>query len=82
MDWWLKTGSLKQKENTKQDQLHDNKETAGATGTSGIKGKLEKKHKYDDHYLQSGFTCVQWFQCTWCPLCIMLPNLRKQFHGS
>jgi hypothetical protein len=36
---WLKTGSLKKKENTNQNQLHDNKET----DTAGIKDKLQEK---------------------------------------
>jgi hypothetical protein len=40
MDRWLKTGSLKKKENTKQGQLHNNKEIGGATITSSIKEKL------------------------------------------
>jgi hypothetical protein len=31
MDRLLKTGSLKKKENTKQNKSHDNKETDGAT---------------------------------------------------
>jgi hypothetical protein len=42
MDCWLKTGSLKKKENTKKDQLHDNKETDATTSTSHITDKLQK----------------------------------------
>jgi hypothetical protein len=38
MNHWLKTGNLNKNENTKQGQLHDNKETIGTTSTSGIKG--------------------------------------------
>jgi hypothetical protein len=50
--------SLKKKENTKQDQLHDNKETNGAKSTSGIKYKLKNKCKYDASYLRFRFMCV------------------------
>jgi hypothetical protein len=50
-------GILKNKEGTKGDQLHDNKETDGAISTSGIKGKLQKKCKYDN-CLQFGFVFV------------------------
>jgi hypothetical protein len=58
MDCWLQTGSLKKKENIKQDQFYDNKETDGATSTSGIKDKLQKKSTYDNSHLQFRFTCV------------------------
>jgi hypothetical protein len=47
-DRWLKMGRLKEKENTKLDQLHDNKATDRATSTSSIKDNLQKKCKYDD----------------------------------
>jgi hypothetical protein len=55
MDHWLKIVSLKKKVNTKQDQLHDNKEADEATSTSGTEDKLQKKCKYDK-YLQFGLT--------------------------
>jgi hypothetical protein len=58
MDHWLKTGSLKKTGNTKQNQLHNNKETDGGESTSGIKDKLQKKCKYDDCYLRFGFMGV------------------------
>jgi hypothetical protein len=54
----FETRRLNEKENTKQDQLHDNKEVDEATSTSGIKDKLHKKCKYDDSYLQFRFMCV------------------------
>jgi hypothetical protein len=37
---WLKTESFKKKENTNQNELHDNKET----DTVGIKDELQEKH--------------------------------------
>jgi hypothetical protein len=33
-------------------------ETDGATSTSDVKDKTQKKHEYDDSYLQLGFTSV------------------------
>jgi len=31
--------------------------------------------------LSSFMSVYWWFQCASCPLCIILPNFRKQFHG-
>jgi hypothetical protein len=55
VDHWLKMGSFKKKENTKQNQLPNNKEIDGVASTSGIKDKLQNKSKYDDSYLQFRF---------------------------
>jgi hypothetical protein len=43
MGHWFQMRCLKRKENPKQDQLHNNKKTDGATSISGIKDKLYKQ---------------------------------------
>jgi hypothetical protein len=80
MDSWFKTGSSKKCENRNQGQLHDTKETDGATSVNVSKTNYRINVNIMTFISYSDLRMLVIRVCPW-PVCFMSPNFEKCFHG-